>query len=123
MGLGFLCDLIKSICGFRIVPEEEIKPHFTFLSAQNSDFDSLGLTLPLFQTGMESLLISLGTRGKSGFGCAKLESAALNKDKLMPLNNDIFFKLISHYQGLYQGTNQVTTFSYHFIFYQSWSFP
>lgn len=34
----------------------------------------------------------------------------------MPLNSDIFLGFISHYKDLHQGTNQVTTFSYHFIF-------
>lgn len=44
MGAGFPYDFINDIYGFRIVPEQKIKPHFTFLPAQNSDFDSLGLT-------------------------------------------------------------------------------
>lgn len=47
MRLGLLYHFIKGIYGFRIVPGWEEKSLFKLLSAQNSNFDSLGLTLPL----------------------------------------------------------------------------
>lgn len=68
MRLGLLYHFIKGFYGFRIVPGWEEKSLFNLLSAQNSNFDSLGLIVfPLYHTVMDLLQISLCTRRKSGF--------------------------------------------------------
>lgn len=52
MRLDLLYHFIKGIYGFRIVPGWEKKSLFKLLSAQNSNFDSPGLTLFLFTEEM-----------------------------------------------------------------------